>query len=249
MSAIVYMKSATDTVGKIFNLGDDRASNLKKILLNALAIISYIGVFFTQKMGLGPYAALSMAATGTMLFYASYKTQSKNRAADKISMRYLDFPRTKEDEEAIKTITDGIALRGGYWAIFKKAPELYRAGDKIHYHESNGKIHGVHTLRFLGYIFSKKDLAQNMKTLFGYTGLLSIVKSTYISRISEVLEGLYKDNQIVPHLKDLVDEISKDYNMSKPRKKELIEKLTNAAQKDIKNKWGEFIQTLIDYTT
>ncbi len=265
MNTNFLINGVSDKIHQIFRLADDKIANLKKVVLPS---ISSIGSLFTDKIGLNTWTQVSLAVFGLMLFIASYKiasknnsinrsnisffkkeqkkSESKNIATNKSNMKYLDFPRTKEHEDAIEIIMNGVALQGGYCAILKKAPELYRAGDLIHYHEVDGKIKGVHTLRFLGYIFSKDDLRKNMKTLLDYKGLLKIVKTKFLERLSEVLDNLDAKNQIKPFLNDFVQEVTKDMKMSKESQDALVNKLKSCVQKQDKGRWEEFIKIILD---
>ena len=247
MAITMVTQAIKGLYNSIFSLGDKKAENIKKIALNILASIGLSSFVFSSKLGLNTKAASTAGAISLMLYYAAAKVKV-NSKADKSNMTYFDFPRTEKHEKAIDTIISGIALKS-YLRIAARAASLYKAGDVIHYHEKEGKIYGVHTLRFFGYIFSKKERRQNMKTLFGYTGALSIVKKTYIKRVSEVLDGLYHDNQIVPYLGDFVDEVYKDDKVSGKDKKALVNDLKEIANSKEKNKWENFLQHLIDTTT
>ncbi len=219
-----------------------------------MGILSFLGSLFSEKIGVNPYSRLGLMGLSGAFFCASYKTESKNIQADKSKMKYRDFLRTKQQEEALDVIMDGISLgrKGMGFNTLKKitalAPCLYKAENIVHYHESGGKIHGVHTLRHLGYVFSKKDTRQKMQVVMNYSGFLKIVKTTYLQKMSEVLNQLNGANQIVPYLTDFVEEITKIDNMSKSRKKQLVEKQINIIQKNSVNKWEEFIQFLLRYT-
>ncbi len=205
-------------------------------------------ILFSKSLGCTEEEASKIAVENLEEIMVSIMDANKLLYPYKSNMTYFDFPRTEKHEKAIDTIISGIALKS-YLRIAARAASLYKAGDVIHYHEKEGKIYGVHTLRFFGYIFSKKERRQNMKTLFGYTGALSIVKKTYIKRVSEVLDGLYHDNQIVPYLGDFVDEVYKDDKVSGKDKKALVNDLKEIANSKEKNKWENFLQHLIDTTT
>lgn len=249
MSAVVLLKNFYDEVKKIYTLGDDKTANIKKISLIALGAIAFAGSFFVR----GLWMAGLICLTGAFLFI-SYNIESKNVEADKSNMTYFDFPRTKEHEAALDVIMDGISLgREGFGVrtlakITKLAPRLlYRAGDVIHYHESEGKIYGVHTLRHLGYVLSGKENRRRMKILMSYAGFLSIVKNTYLEKMSETLNQLNAAGQIQPYLKGFAQEVAMD-KMPKAEKKALFDKLMAIVQKNSKNKWEEFIQTVLKST-
>jgi len=223
-----------------------------------LAIIFFVGTFFTGRIGLNPYCKLATIALSFRFFYASYKTKSKNIEkidsknieVDKSPRKYLAFPRTKEQEEALDIIFDGISLgRDGIGfstlrKIIALAPSLYKAGDKIRYNESEGKISGVHPLRHLGYLFANEVTRQRLKVVMNYKGFLEKVKKTYIKEMSKILNQLNELNQIVPYLTDFVEELTSIDKMSKASKKALVDSLTIIVQKNDQNKWEEFIQII-----
>ena len=85
MSAIVFVKDSIEKASKIFTFGDDKVANAKKGLLNALSIISFVGSFFTERMGVNPYVKPSLWVLAPLCLAASYNIESKNKAADKLA--------------------------------------------------------------------------------------------------------------------------------------------------------------------
>lgn len=252
MSAIVFIKNTFDKVKKIFTFGDDRVANVKKIALNTLGTTSLGASVVAPKIGVCTYFySPAFIALAILSFFASYKIVSKNKEADKSKMKYKDYPVSEDHKKAIDLIVDGISLgRDGInfstlRRITSLAPSLYGAGDKIHYREAQGKILGVHTLRNLGYILSNETNRQRLNVVMNYSGLLKIVKTTYIKQMSDALDKLNESNLIVPYLSDFVDEASTLDNVSKSKKKELVDKLTTLVQSKDSNKWEVLINTFV----
>lgn len=252
MSAIVFFKGIVDEVKKIFTFGDDKVANVKKVALNTIGASSLAASAMTPKMGVNTYYfAPAFFILSILSFFASYKIVSKNKEADKSKMKYKDYPISEEHKKAIDLIVDGISLgRDGIsFSTLKRitslAPSLYSAGDKIRYREAQGKIYGVQTLRNLGYILSDKTNRERLKVVMNYSGLLKIVKTTYIKQMSEALDRLNETNLIVPYLNDFVDEVTSLDNVSKSNKKELVDKLTTLVKSNNPKKWEEVINTFV----
>lgn len=165
-------------------------------------------------------------------------SQTANSQQVKVPKKYSDLPRNEMHQKALETIMKGMSS-GGYFWIFRRAKSLYQAKSIILFKIVDGKIHGVHPLKQLGYVISRGDLSQMLSIIMNYQGKLAAVKSGYLKNMAETLEMANKNNLIIPFMPDYVKEISGD--LSSSQRSALVKKLVNIAKKDDQDKWQAFI--------
>lgn len=215
-----------------------RCSDVKEIFEKAFNAIACVGSYFVSKTS---FQKSNLEDHG---FELGKKNIIEINKATSKKRKYLEYPRTLEHEKALKTVMEGMSS-GGYFQIAKRAKSLYAARDKIQFEEKNGEIHGVHPLRQLGYICSKRSLKEMLKIIMNYSGKIAVVKNRYMAAMVIVLDEAQKSNQIVLMLKDFVDEISKEEKRTNSEKNKLVKKINEIAKSNNKDKWEAFILALL----
>ncbi|NGX28519.1 MAG: hypothetical protein K940chlam1_00700 [Candidatus Anoxychlamydiales bacterium] len=235
MTYISNIKNNFNTIQNSFLL--KRSSDVKEIFEKAFNAIACVGSYFVSKTS---FQKSNLEDHG---FELGKKNIIEINKATSKKRKYLEYPRTLEHEKALKTVMEGMSS-GGYFQIARRAKSLYAAKDRIHFEEKNGEIHGVHPLRQLGYICSKRSLKEMLKIIMNYSGKIAAVKNRYIATMAIVLDEAQKNNQIVPMLKDFVDEISKVEKKTNSEKNKLLNALSKIVKENDKNKWEAFILAL-----
>ena len=69
----------------------------------------------------------------------------------------MELPRTIEDEKKIEDLITSMGIHGKINLLLHHESRLRQIGDELRY---------LHPFKFLGYIFSKLDLKNHMKTIF-----------------------------------------------------------------------------------
>jgi len=201
MTITSFYNNLSQNIKNLFSLGDKKHKNIEKIIYIALFAIALITIYFNINFYVRSFSIVSSLS---LLFCAS-KTNVHSHV-DKKNMNYFDFLRTKEQENALDTITSRVALNS-YYKIFNAQSELYKAQDIVKYYEANNKIHGVHLLRHLAYVFSTKENRAHIKTILNYSGGLYIVKSRYFSEMGAYLKMFLNDQEIFRHLDGFVNDL------------------------------------------
>lgn len=244
MGAVTSIKNrAVLNYNNLFKVKDEKALKVYKYTLRLFSMISALVAASFFIVYSNPFAAIGYSIAATTFYAISSKLKhiSDNGSKNKANLSYKELVRNNKHCNALETLMKYIS-QDSYFKILSKSRRIY-AAEKV--------VFKVHTLKQLGYIFSKKDLRKQMRKIVNSKdSSLVYVKNKFMSAYVKGLENYHKKNRLVKYLDDFVKEIYKNDRISIFMRRSLVKQLRKKALETSSpdKKWREFMQVLVEKT-